>query len=126
MAHFAELNEYNTVLRVIVVHNNELLDENSNESEQKGIQFCKDHYGQDTKWIQTSYNGNFRNCYAGTGYWYDEVKDIFVPKKPYLSWILNEETNRWEPPIPIPDTTRIYYWNEEILNWQEIKQPTET
>lgn len=118
MAHFAELNEYNTVLRVIVVHNNELLDENGIESEAKGIQFCKDHYGQDTKWIQTSYNNNFRNCYAGAGYWYDKDKDVFIPKKPFLSWVLNEETYNWEPPIPMPnDTTMIHLWDEQEQKW---------
>jgi len=76
MAHFAELDENNIVLRVIVVHNNELLDENGNESEQKGIDFCVAHYGG--TWIQTSYNGNFREQYAGIGHAYDSVTDVFI------------------------------------------------
>ena len=76
MAHFAELDENNTVLRVIVVHNNELLDENGYESEQKGIDFCLAHYGG--RWIQTSYNALFRRIYAGAGCIYDEAMDEFV------------------------------------------------
>ena len=77
MAHFAELDETNTVKQVIVVHNNELLDENDNESEQKGIDFCVNLFGG--KWIQTSYNSNFRGTYAGVGMIYDPVNDVFVP-----------------------------------------------
>jgi hypothetical protein len=75
MAHFAELDETNTVKQVIVVHNNELLDENGIESEQKGIDFCVNLFGG--KWIQTSYNSNFRGRYAGIGMIYDPVNDEF-------------------------------------------------
>lgn len=77
MAHFAELNDDNKVLRVIVVHNNELLDQNGNENEQKGIDFCVNHFGG--RWVQTSYNGSFRGCYAGVDYTYDETLDTFIP-----------------------------------------------
>ena len=80
MAHFAELDETNVVKQVIVVHNNELLDENGNESEQKGIDFCVNLLGG--TWIQTSYNNNFRGIYAGIGMTYDPVNDVFV--KPEL------------------------------------------
>jgi len=76
MAHFAELDENNIVVRVIVVHNNELLDDNNNESEQKGIDFCVAHYGG--TWIQTSYNANFREIFAGIGTIYDPANDVFV------------------------------------------------
>ena len=75
MAHFAELDENNIVTRVIVVHNNELLDENGIESEQKGVDFCIAHYGG--RWIQTSYNDSFRGFYAGIGNLYNEVTDEF-------------------------------------------------
>ena len=95
MAHFAELDGNNVVTRVIVVHNNELLDENGNESEQKGIDFCIAHYGG--TWIQTSYNGTFRKNFAGSGYTYDPTRDAFIPLEPIEgSWVLNEETLRWE------------------------------
>ena len=80
MAHFAQLNETNTVTQVIVVHNNELLDENGNESEQKGIDFCVNLLGG--AWIQTSYNANFRGKYAGIGDIYDAVNDVFVAPEP--------------------------------------------
>jgi hypothetical protein len=79
MAHFAELDESNTVVRVIVVHNNELLDENGMESEQKGIEFCVAHYGG--RWIQTSYNSTFRKKYAGIGYLYNETLDEFIAQE---------------------------------------------
>jgi hypothetical protein len=76
MAHFAELDDNNIVTRVIVVHNNELLDANGNESEWNGIEFCIKHYGG--RWIQTSYNATFRGLYAGFGYKYDPDLDQFI------------------------------------------------
>ena len=79
MAHYAELDENNIVIRVIVVNNNELLDENELESEQLGIDFCVQHYGG--QWIKTSYNGNFRGQFAGIGMIYDEQMDKFVELK---------------------------------------------
>lgn len=88
MAHFAELDETNTVIQVIVVHNNELIDENGTESEQKGKDFCTGLFGG--VWVQTSYNNNFRGIYAGIGYKYDPELDIFVaPETPEL--IINPE-----------------------------------
>jgi len=94
MAHFAQLDESNNVLQVIVVNNNELLD-NGIESEAKGIEFCQSLFGGN--WVQTSYNNNFRKNYAGIGYFYDESKDAFIPPKPKNgNWILNEETCIWE------------------------------
>ncbi len=77
MAHFAQLDENNVVMRVIVVHNNELLD-NGSESEAKGIAFCQSLFGLDTRWVQTSYNANFRGKYAGIGDVYDLAKDEFA------------------------------------------------
>ena len=64
------------------------------------------------QWIQTSYNNNIRKNYAGRGYSYDEVRDAFIPPKPFDSWILNEETCNWEAPTPYPDDGQIYSWNE--------------
>jgi hypothetical protein len=116
MAHFVELDNNNIVIRSIVVHNNELLDENGNESEQKGIDFCVAHYGG--TWIQTSYNGNFRRNYAGVGYVYDPIRNIFLPPQPYPSWIMDDEKLNWINPVPKPDSG-FWVWNEEILNWEE-------
>jgi hypothetical protein len=76
MAHFAEIDDSNKVLRVIVVSNNDILDENGSESEQIGKDLCNRLLGG--SWIQTSYNGNFRGIYAGTGHTYDIDNDVFV------------------------------------------------
>lgn len=80
MAHFAEIGLNNTVLRVIVVNNNELLDENGVEQEHLGAEFCRNLFGG--TWLQTSYNGNFRGRFAGTGYTYDSVLDEFIAPQP--------------------------------------------
>jgi hypothetical protein len=77
MAHFANL-ENGRVTQVVVIDNKELLDENSIEQESKGVEFCKTLFGQDTTWIQTSYNSNFRGKYAGIGDLYDPIEDKFV------------------------------------------------
>ena len=76
MAHFAQIDNNNIVTNVIVVHNNELLDNNGIESESKGIEFCVQHFGG--RWVQTSYNATFRGNYAGIGYTYDENLDEFI------------------------------------------------
>jgi hypothetical protein len=75
MAHFARL-ENNIVREVIVVNNEVLLDENGVEQEALGAQFCADTFGGE--WKQTSYNGNFRGMYAGSGMIYDPVEDVFT------------------------------------------------
>jgi hypothetical protein len=81
-------------------------------------------------WIQTSYNTfggthklggtPLRKNYAGVGYTYDSSKDAFIPPKEFNSWVLNEETCLWEPPIEYPNDEKIYKWNEEITNWEEV------
>ena len=120
MAHFAELDETNTVTRVIVVHNNELLD-NGVESESKGIAFCQTLFGADTNWVQTSYNGSFRKNYAGIDYVYDETRDAFIPIKPFESWVLDEETCLWKTPLDYPSDDKVYYWDEPTVSWVEIE-----
>ena len=96
MAHFAELNNTNTVTRVIVIDNNDILDADGNESEELGKQFCQ-QFGVGP-WVQTSYNGNFRKNYAGIGSTYDPVRDAFIPEQLFPDWVLDEETCRWRPP----------------------------
>ena len=118
MAHFARLDNTNTVTEVIVVNNSELLDGSGNESEQKGIDFCKSLFGGN--WIQTSYNGNIRKNFAAIGYLYDLIKDAFIPLKPFPSWVLNEDTCIWEPPIPVPDASNQWAWDEENTQWVEL------
>lgn len=100
MAHFAEIDKNNVVLRVLVTDNN---DPNGDE----GYQWLLDNFGG--RWIKTSYNtyGGIhklggtpvRKNYAGIGYTYDETRDAFILPKPYPDWILNEETCLWEPPF---------------------------
>jgi hypothetical protein len=85
MAHFAELDENNVVLRVIVVDNVNLLDNLGNESEQVGINYIHGILGPDSKWVQTSYNGSFRKIYAGIGFTYDPVSDEFVAPEPEVT-----------------------------------------
>jgi len=115
MALFAELDNNNYVSRVIVVNNNELIDDLGNESEQKGIDFCKSLYGEDTNWVQTSYNKSIRKTFAGIGMYYDSIKDAFIGEKPYPSWTLDEETCDWKPPIARPGSS--FYWVEETQKW---------
>ena len=121
MAHFAQIDENNVVTQVIVVANAELLDENGQESEQKGIGFCQSLFGADTRWLQTSYHGNIRKNYAGIGYTYDISLDAFIAPQPYPSWILNTDTAQWESPVPYPTDGKIYIWDEQTLSWVEVK-----
>jgi len=93
MAHFAQIQD-GIVTQVIVVHNNELLIDNV-EVESKGSEFCESLFGG--VWVQTSYNNNFRKQYAGVGYSYDPVADVFIAPQPDPSWTLDENYD-WQPP----------------------------
>lgn len=126
MAHFAQLDENNIVTKVIVVGNEDTSDADGFEVEEIGISFCKNLYGEDTIWKQTSYNHRLRFRYAGIGYMYDEELDAFIPPKPFPSWVLNREIANWESPIgAAPNLTEeereansFYRWDEELGNWQ--------
>jgi hypothetical protein len=123
MAHFAQLDENNVVINVIVVSNAETSDANGVENETIGVAFCKKLFGADTQWAQTSYNGNIRKNYAGVGYTYDVQRDAFIPHKPFNSWVLNEDTCTWEAPVAMPedagtgDPIKVYRWDEDTINW---------
>jgi hypothetical protein len=119
MAHFAQL-ENNVVTKVIVVSNQDILDENGQESEQKGIDFCSNLLGG--TWLQTSYNGNIRKNYAGIGYTYDEGRDAFIAPKPYNSWVLDETTAQWKAPVDMPTDDKKYTWNEATTSWVEVAE----
>lgn len=82
MAHFAELNQNNTVLRVLVVSNDDITDINGQEQEALGITLLQNLLGAETTWVQTSYNANFRGKYAGIGDTYDLLADEFVAPEP--------------------------------------------
>ena len=120
MASFAKIGLNNKVIEVLSVHNNELKDSNGIEQENIGIDFLTKLTGW-AIWKQTSYNNNFRKNHAGIGYTYDEDRDAFIPKKPYNSWILNEDTCQWEAPVALPDTENRYTWNEINQNWDIIE-----
>jgi hypothetical protein len=121
MAHYAFLDENNIVTEVIVGKE----EGNFNWEQQYGSfrgQLCK----------RTSYNTYsgvhqlggipLRKNFAGIGYTYDEDRDAFIPKKPYNSWILNEQTCLWEAPVAKPtaqlEENQYYSWNESIINWE--------
>ena len=110
MAHWAEIDENNIVLRVTVGDNND---------PDEGYQWLIENLGG--TWIKTSYNGNIRKNYAGIGYIYDADRDAFIAPKPYNSWILNESTCNWEAPTPMPSGDGIYQWVEDDLNWQLVE-----
>jgi len=123
MAHFAQLDNNNKVTQVIVVANEELLD-NGVESEAKGIAFCKSLLGEDTKWVQTSYNGNIRKRYAGIGFTYDADKDAFIAPQPYASWVLDADLN-WQAPVAQPVVEgKAFAWFEPNQEWIELKSAT--
>ena len=128
MAHFAKIGLNEKVTAVHSVVNEVLKDSNGIEKESIGIQFLKNLYNEPNAiWKQTSYNNNIRKNYAGIGFTYDSNRDAFIPPKPFNSWVLNEDTCRWEAPVARPELTQeqidnknYYTWNEEILNWELI------
>jgi hypothetical protein len=116
MSHFAKINKDNIVTEVLVIEQ-DVID--------TGL------FGDPKQWIQTSYNTSggqhllgktpLRKNYAGIGYSYDPVRDAFIPPKPFNSWILNEDTCVWGPPIPYPADDKLYSWNEETQSWDETQ-----
>ncbi len=134
MAHFAQLDENNVVINVIVVKNNELLDENGQESEIKGVAFCQSIFGANTRWVQTSYNHNFRKKFAGIDDIYIQANDIFVGPAPYPSWTLQGDPPLWTPPVPFPEDVRFaptldnipinYSWDETTQSWIKLLPAT--
>jgi hypothetical protein len=123
MANFAKIGLNGKVIEIQSVVNEVLHDSNGVEQEAIGIDFLTKLTGW-AIWKQTSYNANFRKNYAGIGYTYDEDRNAFIPKKSFNSWILNEDTCRWEAPVAMPTTeleeNQYYSWNESIINWEII------
>ena len=113
MAHYAWLDENNTVVNVTVgVNETELINGLDTET------FYSQATGYNIK--RTSYNGNYRKNYAGIGYTYDAVRDAFIAPKPFNSWVLDEATCQWQAPTPMPTTAgKFYYWSEDDLSWRE-------
>lgn len=117
MAHFARVNKNWIVEQVIIVNNDVLLDQHGIECDWLGEQFCQQLFGPDTKWIQTSYNGQIYKNFAGIGYTFDPHRNAFISPKPYESWMLDESTCRWEAPVPYPSDGGLYSWDEENQDW---------
>jgi hypothetical protein len=115
MAHFAKLGKGNIVETVVVVSND------TATTEQAGVDFLNNLYKSRDVWKQTSYNNNIRKNFAGVGYTYDENRDAFIAPKPFNSWILNEDTCRWEAPVAYPNDGQEYKWNETIKNWELVE-----
>jgi hypothetical protein len=118
MAHFAEIDENNVVLRVLVV---------PDEEEHRGEEFLKNDLNLGGTWIQTSYNTvanrhklggtPLRKNFAGVGDTYNVEKDAFIEPRLYPSWTLNEDTCVWEPPVPRPDEQQLVLWDEATVSW---------
>lgn len=119
MAHFAKIDENNTVVEVLVTNN---------EKPEEGLLWLIEKFGG--TWIKTSYNTiggqhleggtPLRKNFAGVGFTYDEDRDAFIPPKPFESWILNENTCLWDSPVPYPEDGKNYSWDEDSLSWIEI------
>lgn len=112
MAHYAYLDENNIVVAVIVGKDEtELIDGLDTEI----------YYAQGTDYTvkRTSYNGNIRKQYAGIGFTYDAVADVFIAPQPFPSWSLDDNFD-WQPPTPRPEGLD-WVWNEEILSWVEVE-----
>ena len=125
MAHFARIK--NNIVDYVVVGRDE--DENNEDllahdgwiykrtsyNTRGGV-----HYQGDNNTPSQDQSKAFRKNYAGIGYYYDSIRDAFIPPKPFPSWTLNEESCLWDSPVPYPNDGKMYIWNEGILNWQEI------
>lgn len=122
MAHFAQLDPSNTVVRIIAIADKDTADEHGVENEEIGREFCSKLLGGN--WVQTSYNHNKRKRYAGIGMTYDETLDAFISPKPSTpSWILDKTTCEWAAPIPKPNDGKDYGWNEEQQAWELYTLP---
>ena len=124
MAHFAELNSSNEVLRVVVISNDDV-EANGGELSSDAETFVASivpHSEDGTAWKQTSYNNNFRKQYAGIGDTFDSSKDKFIKPKPYPSWSLDSNDD-WEAPVTYPTITEIdskpvlISWDEDNQKW---------
>lgn len=121
MAHFAEVDSSNVVLRVLVV---------GDDQEHRGQEFLANDLGLGGTWLKTSYNTQggvhttggtpFRKNYAGIGYTYDAGRDAFIPPKPFNSWTLDEDTCLWNAPVAYPTDGNLYTWNEDNQSWDEV------
>ena len=111
MAHYAQLDDQNIVIQVIVIDNQ------YDTTEEQGLEYCSQLLGG-LKWIKTSYNGTIRKNFASRGYSYDRSRDAFIPPRPYPSWQLDEDTCSWQPPLTPPQDGKFYSWDEYTTSWR--------
>ena len=147
MAHFAKIGMSSKVISVLTLDNKDMLNADGVEDESVGQQYLERHNNWPAQmWIQTSYNTSqgkhksgddskaFRGNYAGIGHIWDEDNNIFYPKSPYPSWVLNTTTASWHSPIgdapeltaeQIADTSNRYHydWNEVGQSWDLVTTP---
>ena len=114
MAHFAELDDNNVVLRVCVVDNKHV----PSDKHVDGETWCTNFWVGTSK--QTSYNNNFRKQYAGIGFTYDATKDKFIRPQPFASWSLDSDDD-WQAPISFPSDGKNYYWDESAYQADNTK-----
>lgn len=127
MKKYAILNDEKKVLQIITPN---IEDENINDLEEYYSNMynfickktCDETYGgkfysKTKNTTNENQNSPFRKNYAGIGYTYDEQRDAFIPPKPFTSWILDEFSCLWNPPIPYPNDGNLYYWSEDTLSW---------
>ena len=113
MAHYALLDENNVVTKVIVgVDETELIEGLDPET------WYGNFTGQTCK--RTSYNGNIRKQYAGIGFTYNSINDVFISPQPYSSWTLDSNFD-WQAPVPYPMDNKDYDWDEQTKNWIEVE-----
>tara|TARA_R100000687_G_C6291346_1_gene91583 strand:- start:55 stop:444 length:390 start_codon:yes stop_codon:yes gene_type:complete len=128
MASFAEINVLHKVIRVLVLDNKDTQDADGNEVDSIGEKYLHDGFGG--TWLRTSRNTRagvhklggtpYRKNFAGIGYTYDQTRDAFISPKPYASWVLNETTCNYDPPVAYPNDGKDYKWNEAKTKWDEI------
>ena len=122
MAHFAELNSDNEVIRVVVISNDDVIANGGDYSSQAEtfVSNFIPHLTGGTSWKQTSYNNNQRKQYAGLGYTYDATKDKFIRPQPFASWSLDSNDD-WQAPISFPSDGKNYYWDESAYQADNTK-----
>jgi len=111
MAHYAELDDNNRVIRIIVIDNDH------EPTEADGIAYCENLF-KGGRWIKTSYNASIRKNFAGIDFIYDHKNDAFIPPKPFPSWVFNQTNYRWTAPIAYPSDNGNYYWDEYTQSWK--------
>lgn len=121
MSHWAELDENNVVIRVLV---------GNNDDPNEGLDWIEENLGG--RWLKTSYNTQggvhsqgetpFRGNFAATGFTYDEELDAFIAPKRFDSWVLNIERFEWEAPVSYPEDGNLYIWNESTYSWEPVEE----